>query len=128
MKLRASLGFLGGTVLLLSSIAHAFLGWPTLEALLKVAEVQPELTGALAVGWYFGSVAMLAFGLIVGHSAWRMWQGAAVSTVPAGIIAALYLLFGLGAYLSRDFNPHFLLFVLTGVLVGIFAFWRRPEK
>jgi hypothetical protein len=35
------------------------------------------------------------------------------------VIAAGYLFFGLAAFITHDFNPHFLLFVATGLLAGL---------
>ena len=36
-----------------------------------------------------------------------------------------YLVFGLAAWLARDLNPHFLVFITIGVLLAVFGFWRR---
>jgi hypothetical protein len=36
-------------------------------------------------------------------------------------IAVGYVVFGVAAFLLRERNPHFLLFVLTGLLVGGYA-------
>lgn len=117
MRTRASILMSGGVVLLLSAVAHAF-GWSQLRLELAKAGVAAEIAGALAAGWYFGSVAMLAFGLIVVNQARRLLRGDAVSLWPSLVIGASYLAFGTVAFVARDFNPFFLLFIVTGLLVG----------
>ena len=118
-KARKVLGIAGGALLVVSALAHAFLGWPALHAALAEAGAGDDLAGALAVGWYFGSMAMMVFGLIVLRIAIRD-----ADTCTVRFIAVGYLVFGLAAWLSRDLNPHFLLFVAIGVLLAIFAFSR----
>lgn len=48
--------------------------------------------------------------------------------MPAAVIAATYLLCGIGAFLARDLNPHFLLFVFSGVLVAVLALPSTAAK
>ena len=116
-KARKTLGVLGGVLLLASGLAHAFLGWPPLGAALAEAGVGEELAGALAVGWLFGSMAMIVFGLVVLRIALRDVDPCTVRFIALG-----YLVFGVAAWLARDLNPHFLLFVGIGVLLALFAF------
>jgi hypothetical protein len=121
MKTRGIIGLIGGILLLLSSLAHAFVGWPLLRQTLETAGNAPDTIGATAAGWLFGSVAMAAFGVIVTIVAVGTLKGKRPTTMPAAVIAAAYLLFGVTAFIARDLNPHFLLFVATGVLVGVLA-------
>lgn len=121
MKTRGTIGFIGGILLLLSSLAHAFLGLPPLRQALEEAAADPATIGAISVGWLFGSVAMAAFGVIVTTLALGTLRGERPSTMPAAVIAAAYLLFGVSAFIARDLNPHFLLFIVTGLLVGALA-------
>lgn len=121
-RARKALGIAGGTLILLSALAHAFLGWPAMAGALAAAGAGEELAGALAVGWIFGSMAMAVFGLIVLETAVRGRGPAAVRFIAVG-----YLVFGLAAWLERDLNPHFLLFIATGVLLALFAF-LRPRR
>ena len=65
MKRYSILGLVAGLLLIASSAAHAFLGWPPFGAALAEAGIEGDIIGALAVGWYFGSTAMLVFGVIV---------------------------------------------------------------
>jgi hypothetical protein len=109
-------------LLLASGFAHASLGWRQFAPVLAAASVPTDTIGALAAGWYFGSVAMLAFGAIA--------LSVALSRSPSpflylGIIAGGYILFGLAAYILLDFNPHFLGFVAIGLLAATGALLSR---
>jgi hypothetical protein len=109
-----------GSLLLLSSPAHAFLGWPPIRDRLAQGGVAGDLIAAIAIGWYFGSVAMAAFGVIV-FLTWLEQRGkATVGRFVAGTVAVAYLSFGAAAYLSRSYNPHFLVaFLVPGVLLAL---------
>jgi hypothetical protein len=122
MKYRGALGVVIGVFLAISAFAHAFVGWPKLDAELSAAMVDPDLAGAIAAGWYFGSVAMFAFGAMVFLAGLRLRQGRAVSSGPIHIIGTAYVLFGAAAFIARDLSPHFLFFVFTGLLVEWFGF------
>lgn len=120
-KSRRVAGILAGVLLVLSALAHAFFGWPAMTEALDDAITDDagavDLVGALAVGWHFGSMAMFVFGLIVLRIAIRD-----ADSCSARFIAVGYLVFGLAAWLARDLNPHFLLFIVTGVLLSVFSF------
>lgn len=118
-KARTVLGIAAGALLLLSALAHALLGWPAVSDALAAAGAGPDLAGALAVGWHFGSMAMFVFGLIVLRIAIRGDDPCSVRFIAVG-----YLVFGVAAWLARELNPHFLLFVFTGVLLALFSFSR----
>jgi hypothetical protein len=117
--MRHALVLAAGALMEVSSIAHAGLGWPMMARALRDAGLDADLTGALAAGWIFGSVAMLGFGGIVLQAGVRMRRGDPSGIPAVRIIAAAYVLFGAGAFVLRDFNPHFLLFVGTGLLAGL---------
>ena len=121
MKTKASFGIIIGILLFLSSLAHAFLGWPNLYVELTSTHVSDKIIGALAIGWYFGSVAMATFGIIVLLAGHKMLKGNPFSSAPIYIISFAYFLFGFVAFIARDFNPHFLFFIVMGILVGLFA-------
>lgn len=64
-----------GTLLLLSAIAHAILGWPPIRADLLEDGVAPGLVGGSAVGWYFAGVAFVVPGLILDVPLiWNAWR------------------------------------------------------
>ena len=54
-----------GFLLLLSAGAHAGLGWPAMREELTKVSASTDLMASMGIGWYFGSVAMAAFGAIV---------------------------------------------------------------
>ena len=124
MKKRGVLGLAAGTLLLLSGLAHAFLGWPMFDSALRAANVDARLVSGLAAGWYFGSVAMLAFGVIVTHAGVCALRGRRPAAVAVAVIAIACVLFGLTAFCALDWNKHFLGFVLIGAMAGTFALWR----
>ena len=115
-------GFVAGFFLVASAAAHALLGWPQVREALKGFQVEPQLVGALAAAWYFGSISMLGFGLILLSQARCKLAGKPVQLGPTWTIAALYAAFGTVAFILRDYNPHFLLFVCTGAVVAIFGY------
>lgn len=121
MKARVILGFLAAVLLIASAFAHAVLGWPPFQSILEEAGVDVEAIAALEVGWYFGSTAMLAFGAIVFLAAVQALRGERAATGSLWIIGSAYTVYGVVAYGVRDFNPHFLLFVVTGLLVAAVA-------
>ncbi len=111
-----------GVIVILSSAAHSALGWPEIRRGLTELRVDEDLAGAIAAGWYFGSAAMAAFGLMLIAFGMRLRRGDASALLPVRIIAACYLVFGLAALIIRK-NPHFLLFVATGLMAGL-PTWR----
>ncbi len=118
-RLRSICLYLAGIVMVLSAGAHGALGWPGLATALHEVNAPPDLVTGLAIGWYFGTATMVALGLIVFVAARRLWQGDKTAATYVWQIAAVYLLFGLGALFATSFNPFFLLFVGIGVLTGL---------
>ena len=125
-KARKATGVLAGILLLISALAHAVFGWPAMaEALDDVITDDAgavDLLGALAVGWHFGSMAMVVFALIVLRIAIREADACSARFIGIG-----YLVFGVAAWLARDFDPHFLVFVATGTLLAVFSFSKPVE-
>jgi hypothetical protein len=109
----------GGLLLLVGAFVHAFAGWPPLRGALESHGCTPGLVGVVAAAWTFGSVAMLTFGFLVLCDGMRLRRGARVSVASAPAIAAAYLCFGVVAWLLRDLDPHFLAFVLAGLVIGL---------
>jgi hypothetical protein len=106
-----------GLLLVLSSAAHAGLGWPMMASELAKTSAPEDLTSGLAVGWYFGSVAMLAFGviaLIAGFSGVTARGGIFWASLAVGIA---YGGFGLATYAVHR-EAHFLGFVAIGTLAA----------
>jgi len=120
MRTRAVLGLIAGAILILSSAAHSFLGWNGLHDQLVAAQAPPDLVLGLKLGWQFGGVAILAFGIIVVALFARRFRGGSVSVLPAVVIAAAYLAFGAWALLASNFNLFFfLVFIVPGALLAV---------
>jgi len=110
----------------LASFAHALLGWPAMKSGLDEAGVAEALTGALGIGWHFGSAAMAAMGLVVVSAGWRLRAGDRSGVTPALLVAACYFFFGLYAFVSRGMNPHFTFFMAVGLLAALPLFGGAP--
>lgn len=106
-----------GILMIFGGVAHAVAGWPTMAAALSEQGIDPDLTAALAVGWSFGSVAMLAMGVTVLLSLRAMRRGVSEAFGMALTAGLAYVVFGLGAFAYRFPNPHFLFFVVVGVVL-----------
>jgi uncharacterized membrane protein YhaH (DUF805 family) len=115
--MRAGLGVAAGIILLLSSAAHTLLGWPGLRSQLAAIAAPPDLVLGLTIGWYFGGLAMLVFGVIVTTLFVRRFRGERVPAFAALAIGVPYLLFGVwGLAATRD--PFFFaIFVVPAVLI-----------
>jgi hypothetical protein len=117
-----------GVVMVLSAVAHGPLGWRSLGAELARVGVPADLSGALAVGWWFGSAMMLACGGIALVAGARLRRGDRSGVVPVLIVAAAYVGFGAAAYVARDFAPFFFLFIVTGLLAGLPVLGRTSVR
>ncbi len=114
-----------GALIFAAGFAHAFGGWPPLSAELARSGVDPGIRGALGVGWMFGSASMWGFGLLVVACFFHLRRDVRLAKWVALIVGLVFLAFGGGAYLARDFNPHFLAFVAVGgLLTAAAAGWR----
>lgn len=123
-RLRTVLGLIAGAILVLSSAAHSLLGWKGLRARLETAQAPPDLILGLAAGWHFAGGAMLAFGLIVLAIFAKRLRGEAVSSLPALIIAILYLISGAWAMAATG-NPFFFIFIVPGLMLAAAAWPSR---
>jgi dolichyl-phosphate-mannose--protein O-mannosyl transferase len=115
-KLRAGLGIAAGAILLLSSAAHGLLGWPGLRTQLTAAGVPGDLLFGLMIGWYFGSVSMIVFGVIVLHLFARRFRGERLPAFAAVVIGTAYLAFG-GWALAASGNMFFFIFIVPALLM-----------
>jgi hypothetical protein len=120
--------WIGGSLLVASAGAHAFAGWPPQRKLLAQAGNEADLINGLALGWYFGSVAMLAFGVVVLRDARALGRHPAHVTGAAAIIGIAYAAFGLWALFYKGFNPHFIGFIVIGLLIAIPALLGRAPR
>lgn len=115
---------LASVLIFLSAFAHALAGWPALRQALG-ASVDPDVLGAIGVGWHFGSVAMAAFGMLGLTSVWQARRGYVQARWVPITIGVAYVVFGGAAVLVRGAGPHFLTFiVLGGLLFGGALSWK----
>ncbi len=119
-KGRAIAGLAAGILMIASAAAHSLLGWKALAAELTAAGATGDLVRNLAMGWHFGGVAMLVFGLLALELFLPAWRGGVVATAPARLVGAAYALFGVVAMAMSDWNPFFLVFFVPGALL-VFA-------
>lgn len=127
MKFRTILGLLAGVFLILSSAAHSLLGWKALGGELAVANVPPDLFLTLKIGWEFGGLAMLAFGVIMTTFFVNRLRGVDESAFPVVVIAIGYLGFSGWALIASNFNPFFYIFLVPAIVLLI-ASPRRHQK
>ena len=126
LTLRSRLAVLLAVLIAASAVVHAVLGWPPFEAELTRMGLERHDVEALAVAWYFGSLAMAMFAAIAWHIAKRLRAGHA-SFVTLRIIGAGFLVYGAGAFLHLHHNPHSLGYLAIGVL-GLVAGWPMRSR
>ncbi|MEZ6016893.1 MAG: hypothetical protein R3F49_17370 [Planctomycetota bacterium] len=115
IALRCRLVDTAGALLVVAGIAHAF-GFAQFDA--GLAEVAPDTRGGLHAGWLWGSVTFVALGAIT-LGASRRWRRA-IDPRPTVLPTAIALLvFGGVGFVARGLDPHFLGFVVLGLLVGV---------
>ena len=107
-----------GLLMLLASLAHGLLGWPAVRAELVHEHANPDLISGLAAGWLWGSACMLTSGAIVTISGIQMRRGNNSGALAVRAIAVCFLAFGLLAFVLEGFDPHFLIFVVLGLLAA----------
>lgn len=117
--MRSVVLMVAGMLMVLSSAAHGMLGWPAMRQALLQAGAGADLVGALAAGWHFGTASMAAFGVIVITAAARLRRGDLSGAIFVKAVAACYVIFGAATFVARAYNPHFLLFVVTGVVAWL---------
>ena len=121
--LRLILGHLGGLLIIVSSAAHSFLGWPSLEASLAGIQASPELITGLRIGWQFGDIAMLTFGCIVILEMRTLRHRRSAVLWSVLLIGLVYVLFGAWALVISAYELFFAgVFVLPGLML-IWASW-----
>lgn len=119
VRLRSVLGLVAGVVLVLSSGAHTFLGWQALGAELAKTNAPAELVTGLEIGWKWGGVAMLAFGIAVIATFLKRYRGEPASTFTAALVSVAYIAFGAWALVHSNYDPFFFIFIVPGVLLAL---------
>jgi len=119
MRIRNIVGLVAALFVVISAGAHGALGWPAMMAELAKTNVPPDLTRGLRIGWLFGSACMIIFGAVLIRLFVRRLRGHAESTGPAQMVGGGYLLFGLWALFTADFDPFYAVFIVPGLLLLI---------
>lgn len=118
-RMKRILGIIAAVILLVSSAMHSLMGWPAMAAQLAKTGAPADLVTGLKIGWQFGGLAILLFGLIALRAFVRR-----TDTMPAFLIGIAYTLFGAWALAASAFNPFFAIFIVPGLLLVIAA-WPR---
>jgi hypothetical protein len=126
--IRSTLGVCAGAFLVLSSAAHSLLGWPEMAAELSKTNAPADLTRGLAIGWHFGGVAMLVFGVLVLRLFLRARKDESVSLGPSLLIGGAYAAFGLGALAISGLNPFYLVFIVPGTTLVLTSLRRSSNR
>ena len=124
---RAFLGIFSGAILVGSAAAHSLLGWPAMREQLVRAGAPRDLVVGLSIGWNFGGMAMLLFGMLALWLFGAALRGQLVWARPLALIGIIYAAFGIWALSVGDRNPFFLIFIVPGVLMAIAA-WEGPSS
>jgi hypothetical protein len=117
MRTRAWLGLAAGGLLILSAAAHSLLGWPELSHELAKLAASADLTRALAIGWHFGGVAMVALGAVVVDGFAGALRRRAVDWRAVRVVGLTYFAFGAGALVATGGRLFFLIFLLPGLVI-----------
>lgn len=118
MKWRAILGLIVGSFLIVNSFVHSIMGWRALGSQLARGGVPQNLIEGIHIGWQFGGVGMLTFGIIAVAIFFQRLRGLLVSTLSTMIIGIVYLAFGAWALFASG-NPFFLILILPGSLLAL---------
>lgn len=116
-RVRAALGLVAGVFLILSAAAHSLMGGQAMGAQMEAAHVPPDLSRGLLVGWHFGGVAMLVFGIVALAVFAKRLRGETVSALPTVVIGLAYLGFGIWALAISSLNPFYLVFIVPALML-----------
>jgi hypothetical protein len=116
-------------LLLLSSAAHGTLGLSVVRSALAEAAAPADVVETVSLAWLLGSAAQVTFAGIVLLAWSRARRGDGSGLDGAAIVAAVYFLFGLGAFLASGFQPFFvLMFLVPAGLLGWAVLAARPRR
>jgi hypothetical protein len=127
-RTRPIIGLVTGALLILSGAAHSLLGWRQLRGELAAARVPPDLSFGVALGWHFGGLAMLVFGVIAVATFARRLRGERAYMFVPSVIGGAYVLFGAWALVASSYRPFFLVFIVPGVLLLAAAWGHSGDR
>lgn len=96
-----------------------------MRAQLTSAGASPDLIAGLSVGWNFGGVAILLFGVLALWLFGKALRGRPVSLEPLVLVGLVYAAFGVWALTVGGMNPFFLIFIVPGLLLAGAAWGPR---
>ena len=114
---RAILLFAAAVLLLFAAVTTTTVSVPHLREDLLEINVRPTLLGAVMLGLHFGSFAMFGFAALVLAMAIRSLRAGNVDRVLIAIIAVVYIIFGVAAFIATG-SHHTLGYVLIGLSLG----------
>jgi hypothetical protein len=119
-RTRSVLGLVAAAIVLLSSYAHSIIGWQALGGELAKINAPADLITGLEIGWRWGGLAMIPFGLILIATFWPRFKGRpGPSMFPASMIAITYIGAGAWAFVHSNYDPFFFIFIVPGVLMAL---------
>jgi len=116
---RAAILFVAGALILLAAIAQGMIFVPHVREDMLEIGMRPTLFRAISLVLYFSVVAMFAFAALVLTGALSLMKGQVPSIAPLLVVAAIYLIFGLGAFFRVAHDVHFLGYAMIGLLVAM---------
>jgi hypothetical protein len=122
MKLRAYLGLAAGMFMLAGAAAYALTGFLPFQVAFEAARVPVGVITGSYIAWIWGSFAMAGLGLITLVEASRALRERPYSRPVVAFSGLTFLVFGAWALGISGFNPHFLYFVVLGVMTIPLAF------
>jgi hypothetical protein len=115
-RVRVVTGLVGSVIIALSSVAHSLMGWAAQRQQLEQLSAPPDVIRGLMIGWLFGGLAILVFGVIAVLSFVQVLRGRTPHMRATLIIGFAYTGFGIWAwFLTRE--PFSLVFIVPGLLV-----------
>jgi hypothetical protein len=126
-RFRTILGYLGGLLLIGSSVVHTVFGWRGLSTSLAKTNAPADLVMGLSMGWHFAGVAMFVFGCIVIWELNDMGRGGSLALWPVMLIGVIYVGFGVWARAISGSNFFLMTFAIPGILLVIAA-WPTPLR
>jgi hypothetical protein len=117
MRSRNVLGLVAAAFILLSAGAHGALGWQAMMVEIAKTNAPADLVRGLRIGWLFGSACMVIFGVLLLRLFIRRLRGHPEPGVHARIVGGGYLLFGVWALVTSQFDPFYAVFIVPGLLL-----------
>jgi hypothetical protein len=122
--MRDVLGFIGGGLILLSSVAHTIGGSQTIGSEFAKTNAPADLVTALSAGWYYGGAAMLVIGVTIILQFLEVRRNPSASLRASQVAGLVYLAFGVGALaITREVFATF--FIVPGLVLAAASWGRR---